>query len=68
MRGCRAVVDLSSQQCDTPLLLADLDVEQACQRHTDLCRGLNTIPGVCVYPEVGEAWGLPYMAAKETLS
>ena len=66
-------VALSSTQALTSttlpygLLIAQHGVEQACRLHPDLCRGLNTIDGVCVYSEVAEACGLPYTPVTEAL-
>jgi alanine dehydrogenase len=67
-------VALSSTQALTSttlpygLLLAQHGVHQACLRHPDLCRGLNTLGGACVYAGVAEACGLPYTPAEEALA
>jgi alanine dehydrogenase len=50
------------------LLLANMGWKDACRQNTDLKLGLNIVNGEIVYPNVAEAFSLPYRPVDEVLA
>lgn len=50
------------------LLLANMGWKDACRQNTDLKLGLNIVNGEIVYPNVAEAFSLPYRPVNEVLA
>ncbi|MBN2625966.1 MAG: alanine dehydrogenase [Spirochaetales bacterium] len=58
---------LTSTTLKPGLLLADKGVEQACRESILIRRGLNIYKGNCTFPDVAEAFGLPYTPVEEVI-